>query len=84
VPDRGTLLMGGQRLMADVEIESGVPVLSRIPYLNRFFTNRSHVKDERSLLILIKPTILIQGELEEDHFPGMMQDPGSFTIGRAY
>jgi type II secretory pathway component GspD/PulD (secretin)/tetratricopeptide (TPR) repeat protein len=84
VPDRGTLLMGGQRLMADVEIESGVPVLSRIPFLNRFFTNRSHVKDERSLLILIKPTILIQGELEEDHFPGMMQDPGSFTIGRVY
>lgn len=76
VPDKGTLLLGGQRLVAEVEIESGVPVLNKLPILNRLFTNRSTVKDERTLLILIKPTILIQNEKEEELFPGMSQGFG--------
>lgn len=76
VPDKGTLLLGGQRLVAEVEIESGVPVLNKLPILNRLFTNRSTVKDERTLLILIKPTILIQNEKEEELFPGMQQGFG--------
>ncbi len=78
VPDKGTLLMGGQRLMVDVEIESGVPVLSKIPVLNRAFTNRSTVKDERTLLILIKPTIIMQNEKEMQLFPGMEKSVGLF------
>jgi type II secretory pathway component GspD/PulD (secretin)/tetratricopeptide (TPR) repeat protein len=81
VPDRGTLLLGGQRLAADVEVEAGVPVLSKIPYLNRLFTNSSTIKDERTLLILIRPTIIIQSEEEELHFPGLNQDPQRYGIG---
>lgn len=71
VPDRGTLLVGGQRLVGETEIESGVPVLSKIPLINRLFTSKSKVEDERTLLILIKPTIIIQNEREEDFFPGI-------------
>ncbi|MEM9914948.1 MAG: hypothetical protein AAF911_08305 [Planctomycetota bacterium] len=71
VPDRGTLLVGGQRLVGEAEVEAGVPVLSKIPILNRLFTNTSKVEDERTLLILIKPTIIIQSEREEDAFPGI-------------
>ena len=71
VPDRGTLLVGGQRLVGETEIESGVPVLSKVPLLNRLFTSKSKVEDERTLLILIKPTIIIQNEREEDLFPGI-------------
>lgn len=78
VPDKGTLLLGGQRLFADVEIEAGVPVLSKIPVINRLFTNRSTVKDERTLLILIKPTILIQSEKENELFPGLNQSAKLF------
>ncbi|QNN24212.1 hypothetical protein HED60_18695 [Planctomycetales bacterium ZRK34] len=78
VPDKGTLLLGGQRLFADVEIEAGVPVLSKIPVINRLFTNRSTVKDERTLLILIKPTILIQSEKENELFPGLNQSSKLF------
>ena len=40
VPDKGTALLGGQRTMEEYETEVGVPVLSKIPYINRFFTNR--------------------------------------------
>jgi len=72
VPDKGTVLLGGQRLVTEVEIESGVPVLSKLPIINRFFTNRSEMKEESTLLILIKPTIIIQNEEEEKNFPGLL------------
>lgn len=73
VPDQGTLLLGGQRLVSEEEVESGVPVLSKIPIINRFFTNRITSKTEQSLLILVKPTILIQNEQEERNFPGLAE-----------
>jgi type II secretory pathway component GspD/PulD (secretin) len=72
VPDEGTILLGGQRLVTEVEIETGVPVLSKIPIINRFFTNRLESKEEQTLLILLKPTVLIQTEEEEKSFPGLM------------
>ncbi len=81
VPDRGTLLLGGQRLVGEVEVESGVPVLSKIPILNRLFTNTSTVKDERTLLILVKPTIIIQREQEDLLFPGLNDDADAFNRG---
>ncbi|HMN41726.1 MAG TPA: hypothetical protein PKE29_12840 [Phycisphaerales bacterium] len=71
VPDEGTLLIGGQRLITEVEVETGVPVLSKIPILNRFFTNRLETKEEQSLLVLVKPTIIIQTEEEERAYPGV-------------
>ncbi len=71
VPDRGTLLIGGQRLTTELELETGVPVLSKLPVINRFFTNRAEVREESTLMILIKPTILIQNEEEEKNFPGL-------------
>ena len=71
VPDQGTILLGGQRLVTEAEAESGVPVLSKIPILNRFFTNRVITKSEQTLLILVKPTVLIQNEEEERNFPGL-------------
>ena len=72
IPDKGTLLLGGQRLVTEVEVETGVPVLSKLPILNRFFTNRIETKEEQTLLILIKPTIIIQNEEEERAFPGLL------------
>ena len=64
VPDRATLLLGGQRITAEVEREAGVPVLSKLPVLGRLFTNRSKVKDNLILLILVKPTIILRDEAE--------------------
>ncbi|MAX24510.1 MAG: hypothetical protein CMJ19_08395 [Phycisphaeraceae bacterium] len=81
VPDQGTLMLGGQRLVGEIEIESGVPVLSKIPLVNRLFTNRTKVKDERTLLILIKPTIIIQSEEENLLFPGLEANPEQYNIG---
>ena len=81
VPDQGTVMLGGQRIVSESEVESGVPVLSKLPILNRFFSNRIEVKEESTLLILIKPTILIQNEQEERSFPGLLDELGS-SFGR--
>ncbi len=71
VPDGGTLLLGGQKLTAEIEREAGVPVLSKIPLIGRLFSNRSKVKDSKILLILVKPTIILQEEAEAKAVAGM-------------
>lgn len=71
VPDGGTLLVGGLKQAGEVEVEAGVPVLSKIPALRRAFTNRNLQKDERVLLMLLKPKIIIQEEEEQMAFPSL-------------
>jgi hypothetical protein len=62
VPDSGTLLLGGQKVTAEVETEAGVPILAKLPVVGRIFRNRSTIKDHKILLILVKPTIILQEE----------------------
>lgn len=69
VPDGGTVLLGGLKQVGEVEIEVGVPILSKIPILKRAFTNTTEVKDTQTLLILLKAKILIQKEAEDEAFP---------------
>lgn len=71
VPDGGTVLLGGLKQVGEVEVEAGVPILSKIPVLKRAFTNATTVKDSQTLLILLKTKILIQKEAEDDVFPGL-------------
>jgi general secretion pathway protein D len=71
VPDRGTLLLGGQKVTVEIETEAGVPVLSKIPLVGRLFSNRSKIKDHKILLILVKPTIILQEEKDAEAIAGM-------------
>ena len=71
VPDRGTVLLGGLTLTATREIEAGVPILSKIPLINRFFSNRSKVDDKSILLVLVKPSIIIRDEAEQEAVAAM-------------
>jgi type II secretory pathway component GspD/PulD (secretin) len=84
VPDRGTILLGGQKLAGTTEVEVGVPILSKIPIINRLFTNKTTVKDESTLLILVKPTIIIQGEQEDELYPGLLPNPSTYQGGSRY
>jgi hypothetical protein len=74
VPDGGTLLLGGQRITAEVETEAGVPILSQIPVLGRLFGNRSKVRDHKILLILVKPIIMLQEEREAEAIAAMERE----------
>lgn len=71
VPDGGTLLLGGQKITAEVEREAGVPVLSKVPLIGRLFSNRSKIRDTKILLILVKPTIILQEETEAEAIAAM-------------
>lgn len=69
IPDGGTVLLGGFKQVGEVEVEAGVPILSKIPVLKRAFTNTTTVKDTRTLLLLVKSKIIIQKEAEDEAFP---------------
>ena len=78
VPDGGTLLLGGQKLVGESERESGVPGLAHVPILNRLFSTRNKTKDENIILVLMKPDIIIQSEMEEDNFGSFELDKESY------
>ncbi len=71
IPDGGTLLLGGQKITSESEIEAGVPVLSKLPVLGRLFRNTSKVRDHKILLVLVKSTILLQDEQEAEAIGAM-------------
>jgi type II secretory pathway component GspD/PulD (secretin)/outer membrane protein assembly factor BamD (BamD/ComL family) len=77
VPDGGTLLLGGETQASEDTREQGTPVLSKIPFLKRLFTNKAEAKGENILLILVKPTILVEREQEGRQFPLLNQKVGS-------
>jgi len=80
VPDGGTLLLGGHKIAAQAEKEAGVPVLSKIPVLGALFTNRSKVRDEKVLLILVKPTIILQNEKEQEAIAAMEESTDDYRL----
>jgi general secretion pathway protein D len=64
VPDGGTVLLGGIKRMTEVRRENGVPMLSKLPYLNRLFNNVAIGKASESLMMMVTPRIIIQSEEE--------------------
>lgn len=64
VPDGGTILMGGVKRMSEGRVERGVPIMSKIPYLNRLFKNTGIGRDSTSLMMTVTPRIIIPEEEE--------------------
>jgi type II secretory pathway component GspD/PulD (secretin) len=65
VPDGGTILLGGFKNLNEGRNEFGPPILSKIPYVNRLFTNTAYGREEQSLLFMVTPHIIIPEEEEE-------------------
>ncbi len=64
VPDGGTVLLGGIKRLAEGRNEFGVPILSKLPYVNRLFRNVGIGRETQSLLMLVTPRIIINEEEE--------------------
>jgi general secretion pathway protein D len=64
VPDGGTLLIGGLKQNGEVEIEAGPPVLSKMPVFKRFFSNKATTRDNFTLMVLVKPKIMVREEAD--------------------
>lgn len=64
VPDGGTVLLGGIKRLSEGRNERGVPMLNKIPYINRLFRNVGIGRDAQSLMMMVTPRIIIQEEEE--------------------
>ncbi len=64
VPDGGTILLGGIKRMREGRTERGIPVLSKIPYINRLFRNTTIGRETSTLMLTVTPRIIIQEEEE--------------------
>ncbi|MBN1851602.1 MAG: general secretion pathway protein GspD [Pirellulales bacterium] len=64
VPDGGTVLLGGIKRLEEGRNEFGVPLLSKVPYINRLFKNVGIARSTTSLMMMVTPRIIIQEEEE--------------------
>ena len=58
IPSGQSVLIGGLVRERESAPESGVPVLSKIPYVGRLFRKESPAAEERNLLIFVTPRII--------------------------
>ncbi|HUG70043.1 MAG TPA: hypothetical protein VMM76_19995, partial [Pirellulaceae bacterium] len=65
VPDGGTILLGGIKRLSESRNEQGVPMLNKLPYINRLFKNVGIGRETTSLMLMVTPRIIIQEEEEE-------------------
>ena len=65
VPDGGTVLMGGVKTLNETRTENGVPILSKIPMIDRLFRNIGIGRVTTSLMLMVTPRIVILEEEEE-------------------
>ncbi len=65
VPDGGTVLLGGIKRLSEGRNEFGVPMLNKIPYINRLFKNVGIGRETQSLMMMVTPRIIIPEEEEE-------------------
>jgi general secretion pathway protein D len=72
VPDGGTILLGGIKRLREGRTEEGVPILSKIPYINRLFKNVGIGRETNTLMMTVTPRIIIPEE-EEANVIGTVQ-----------
>ncbi len=65
IPDGGTVLLGGLKVLSEGRNEFGPPVLSKIPYVNRLFKNVGYGRETQSLMVLVTARIIINEEEEQ-------------------
>jgi len=58
VNDKQTLILGGLISRKDVEVETGVPYLSKIPLLGFFFRRKETVKQGSEILMILTPRVI--------------------------
>ena len=65
VPDGGTVLLGGVKRLNEERTEFGVPVVSKLPLLDRLFRNVGIGRTTTSVMLMVTPRIIILEEEEE-------------------
>ena len=74
VRDGQTAVIGGLHTERKVEIESGIPLLSDIPYLGELFKWRRRQADVNHLLILVTPRIIKSSDVSEEIYRNALKE----------
>lgn len=69
LPDGGTLMLGGMKILEEQELESGIPYLNQIPVLSFFFSRKGTYETYQKLVILLTANIILMDELEPGQTP---------------
>jgi Flp pilus assembly secretin CpaC/tetratricopeptide (TPR) repeat protein len=68
LPDEGTLLIGGLTEFNENHQYTGVPFLSKIPFLNFLFGRDTDVSERQNLVVIVRAQIIDHKELEQRMF----------------
>jgi len=68
VPDRGILMVGGLTRQEKQDYERGIPILNKIPIIKRIFMAEGAHTERRTLVVLVRPQIIISDEEERRAF----------------
>ena len=63
----------GIKRLNEGRTERGIPILSKLPYINRLFRNTAIGRETTSLMMMVTPRIIIQEEEEENLLGGPPQ-----------
>jgi type II secretory pathway component GspD/PulD (secretin) len=69
IREGGTVVLSGWKQESEGRTEFGPPVLSKIPYLNRFFKNVGYGRDTSYVLVMVTPRVIVNEE-EESRMTG--------------
>jgi len=76
MPDGGTMMLGGMRLVERQNLRSSVPLLGNLPGLSWLFSRKGTSVQNRKILILIRARIVLMDELE----PTAIQHPDGTIV----
>ena len=62
VPDSVTILMAGIKRLGEGRNERRLPLLGKMPYINRLFKNVGIGRETETLKMMVTPRIIIQEE----------------------
>ncbi len=77
MPDGGTMMLGGMRLVERQNLRSTVPLLGSLPGLSWLFSRTGTSVQNRKILILIRAKIILMEELE----PNVVAQPAAMAGG---
>ncbi len=73
IPDGGTVLIGGLKQVTETRHEVATPVLSKVPYASRLFTNVGYGRETRNVYVLVTPRIIVN-EAEQPRQTGVVEE----------
>jgi Flp pilus assembly secretin CpaC/tetratricopeptide (TPR) repeat protein len=78
MPDGGTMMLGGMRLVERQNLRSTVPLLGSVPGLGWLFSRNGTSVQNRKILILIRARIVVMEELEPN--AALLTAPADLTM----